>query len=328
MVSWAKAVSSNLCIGDSWYSDNSGEVAVQIDVNCETENECVVPKVGTVGVDQTFDSNYIVCRADEQSAWVAHNDAGGNHYNALQICQSLGYSTVTAWWGTCGTICGYCNNQWNEYYDGAGFENINNLFYTVHRRCEGFSDICVDQPDPYCGDGIVNQESEQCDNGHGLDMAFVKVSMEEWYCNDQCQWEEVYEPSCGNGILDEGEQCDDGNENDTDNCTNACKIRSGGSASSVGWSTPAPARLLETGPEDGEDEGNVPTEATPETVIAACEEDTYILERHRKLSRQSLEIVEVIPSKYARKLWTKPIKLTTQLMQALRKIILTRFEYL
>lgn len=59
---------------DSLYTDNSGEVAVQIDVNCETENECVVPEVGTVGVDQTFGSNYIVCRADEQSARVAHND--------------------------------------------------------------------------------------------------------------------------------------------------------------------------------------------------------------------------------------------------------------
>ena len=27
---------------------------------------------------------------------------------------------------------------------------------------------------------------------------------------------------CGNGILDDGEQCDDGNREDRDGCTNAC----------------------------------------------------------------------------------------------------------
>ncbi len=34
----------------------------------------------------------------------------------------------------------------------------------------------------------------------------------------------VYIPICGNGIVDTGEQCDDGNNNDDDECTNACRI--------------------------------------------------------------------------------------------------------
>lgn len=160
-------------------NDNDNDTCSNSCQNNGDGDVCELPEVGSTGIDQTFGSNYVVCRADEQSAWVAHNDPNGNHYNALQICETLGYSTVTAWGGTCGTICGYCGNQGNEYYDGAGYFNLNDIAYTVHRRCEGFSEECIEQPDPYCGDGIVNQESEQCDNGHDLDMAFVKVAREE-----------------------------------------------------------------------------------------------------------------------------------------------------
>lgn len=54
-------------------------------------------------------------------------------------------------------------------------------------------------------------------------------------------------------------------------------------------------------------------------MIEACEEDTYILERLGKLSNQSMEIIEVIPSRYARTLGTKALKLSTHLTQMLRK---------
>lgn len=53
--------------------------------------------------------------------------------------------------------------------------------------------------------------------------------------------------------------------------------------------------MLETGPEGG----NAPTEATSESVTQACEEDTYILERLAKLSKQAVEIVHAIPASYA-----------------------------
>lgn len=120
---------------------------------------------------------------------------------------------------------------------------------------------------------------------------------------------------------------DDGDDDDDDECTSEdcddddddtpTEKKSGWQASSVWGSTPAtPATLLETGPEN---EGNVPTEATAETVIAACEEDTYILERLGKLKKLSMEIIEVIPSKYARKIGTQAIKLTSQLLSKLRK---------
>ncbi|USN54693.1 MAG: hypothetical protein H6765_09465 [Candidatus Peribacteria bacterium] len=75
--------------------DMYSKVVEQVDEECLYEylcgedDICDVPEVGTVGVDETYGSNYIVCRADEQSAWVAHNDPSGNYYNALGICETL-----------------------------------------------------------------------------------------------------------------------------------------------------------------------------------------------------------------------------------------------
>lgn len=61
---------------------------------------------------------------------------------------------------------------------------------------------------PMCGDGIVEGD-EECDlgsaNGTGE------------YCRDDCQAN-----VCGDGYEGPGEACDDGNQDDTDDCTNAC----------------------------------------------------------------------------------------------------------
>jgi len=128
-------------------------------------------------------------------------------------------------------------------------------------------------------------------------------------------------PYCGDGVVNNtGEQCDDGNEVNTDTCSNTCQTNTpaptggGGASSSIGgWVT----SLLETGPETETLLETGPQEATPETVVSACEEDTYILARLKKLSTLDMEIVQVIPAKYARKLWTKSLKLSTKLTRVL-----------
>ena len=54
-------------------------------------------------------------------------------------------------------------------------------------------------PPPYCGDGVVNQTSEQCDPpGSQVD--------EHHICGANCQSE--YVPYCGDGNIDPGEACD------------------------------------------------------------------------------------------------------------------------
>lgn len=75
------------------------------------------------------------------------------------------------------------------------------------------SEVCDDGPDNgwdkhgcspyctplYCGDGLLQPQSEECDDGSNGD--------QEDGCNDGCTL-----PKCGDGYLQKGEECDDGEE--------------------------------------------------------------------------------------------------------------------
>src|SRR5579871_627304 len=67
-----------------------------------------------------------------------------------------------------------------------------------------------------CGDGVVNQAGEQCDDGN-------QVNGDG--CDNNCTFS-----GCGNGILDPGEQCDDGNLIDGDGCDHNCTFTGCGNA--------------------------------------------------------------------------------------------------
>ncbi len=61
-----------------------------------------------------------------------------------------------------------------------------------------------------CGDGFVQAGVEACDDGPANADAPDK-------CRKSCKL-----PICGDGIKDAAESCDDGNQNDSDACSNAC----------------------------------------------------------------------------------------------------------
>lgn len=140
-------------------------------------------------------------------------------------------------------------------------------------------------------------------------------------------------PTCGDReINQDGEQCDDGNENNTDSCTNTCTANTpaptgGGQASSVGGSiSPAPARLLETGPQEEKD-ATQDTEGTPlseavdqvdSTTIPACTEEKYIISRLEKLNKKSNTIIYDVPAEYASLLGRKLIISSSQLLAKIR----------
>ncbi len=69
-------------------------------------------------------------------------------------------------------------------------------------------DDCTPPP-PECGDGEVNQASEQCDDGNKVD--------EGDDCRNNCTL-----PYCGDGYIDTGETCDDGNNENGDGCSAVC----------------------------------------------------------------------------------------------------------
>jgi len=101
------------------------------------------------------------------------------------------------------------------------------------------------QPDAYCSSEIVPLLLKECDcgcfAGECLDCPVEPICgnniMEEGEqcddgntedldgCSSTCQLEQIIpEPICGNNIMEEGEQCDDGNTEDLDGCSSTCQL--------------------------------------------------------------------------------------------------------
>lgn len=99
---------------------------------------------------------------------------------------------------------------------------------------------------PFCGDGVINQFWEQCDDGNGRynDGCSNQCRIETWVCGDgvregtevcddgnvqsndgcsaNCEPEHGFN-TCGDGVLEYGEQCDDGNTTPNDGCNEECR---------------------------------------------------------------------------------------------------------
>jgi cysteine-rich repeat protein len=93
--------------------------------------------------------------------------------------------------------------------------------------------------DPYCGDGVVNQSTETCDDGNTVaeDGCSATCQTETDLCSNLPSYQLTvptgYErnqdgtctliPVCGNGTKETGEQCDDGNTVSGDGCSATCQ---------------------------------------------------------------------------------------------------------
>lgn len=76
----------------------------------------------------------------------------------------------------------------------------------------------ISTPNPYCGDGLINQTSEQCDSG--------SQNGKDGKCTLDCKTISTPNPYCGDGLINQtSEQCDNGSQNGKDGrCTLDCKI--------------------------------------------------------------------------------------------------------
>jgi hypothetical protein len=67
------------------------------------------PAPCTTGVDGSSGSPWVVCTSSCTAAWLSEdNGQVSNEYNALTICNGLGYGAVNGYAGTCGYTCGTC----------------------------------------------------------------------------------------------------------------------------------------------------------------------------------------------------------------------------
>lgn len=76
---------------------------------------------------------------------------------------------------------------------------------------DGCDANCKLEPTSQCGDGTLQQATEQCDTGNANGAGPST-------CRTNCLL-----PYCGDGILDFNEQCDDGNNYNGDACTALCE---------------------------------------------------------------------------------------------------------
>lgn len=107
---------------------------------------------------------------------------------------------------------------------------------------DGCSADCRIEMAAECGDGVLNPETEQCDDG-------TDNSAAPSACRTNCTL-----PFCGDGIVDYNEQCDPQSDNTA--CTETCEIRLAGAGEPIeagitplpeGIKTPSPVRTP-TGP--------------------------------------------------------------------------------
>ena len=119
--------------------------------------------------------------------------------------------------GGCGfvTTCGDGLQEGNEACDDGNLDDN-----------DGCSAECRLE---FCGDGVV-QTGEECDGGAVTGFGCTAVPDRPWGiypCEDDCTVSDTLvcavPGTCGDGTLDFGEACDDGNTNSGDGCSSTCR---------------------------------------------------------------------------------------------------------
>ncbi len=80
--------------------------------------------------------------------------------------------------------------------------------------CDTAGDWCVNCQNSKCNNGVFDPEYEQCDK-----TAPASDANRHENCLDTCRF-----AGCGDGIIQDGEECDDSNQSDDDMCTHECKL--------------------------------------------------------------------------------------------------------
>jgi cysteine-rich repeat protein len=182
-------------------------------------DNCLVPRCGD-SVVQALDETFVLTSPRITNPFGANgyvcDDGGSCEGRACDVlsnpsapehgmCQALGYQRAVR----------------VAYTGGPGTDDPT-LVRPFNWRCAGF--VCSQGLNDFSGPGCAsggllstltcrNSFAEQCDRGS--DNANVPDSP----CRTNCQT-----PFCGDGIVDTGEECDDGNRTTGDACTNACNI--------------------------------------------------------------------------------------------------------
>ncbi len=188
------------------YDEYPADVAYALAKAAEAKTAGI--KIFTIGLDDGINPAVLQQIADA---------SGGKYYFAATV-EDLDdiYSLLKA--EICGQepVCGDGIKNGTEQCDGA--DGVGQ-----HQSCTA---NCTLTDLTYCGDGIKqlpNSEGTGGPAGNGYeDCDGTEGVPENYICTNSCILE--YVPYCGDGIVNGTEQCDDGNQIDTDECKNDCTL--------------------------------------------------------------------------------------------------------
>lgn len=140
---------TNVNVGGTWQGQVGAPAYPPAVIGPDLPPACpqapAAPPMCLAGSDPERGSPWVVCRADDHTAWLSANYQG--YYHIDQICHQLGYAGFSRFGGTCGNVCGYCQGfgstscsvHGNEVYDGqgnCGFDAFGQLIcFTVQWQC-------------------------------------------------------------------------------------------------------------------------------------------------------------------------------------------------
>lgn len=120
-----------------------------------------------------------------------------------------------------------CSLECKIEYCGDGIKNGNEQCDDGNTESgDGCSATCQTEQISGCGDGYVDYSAGERCEGQQTNTCIINDTFGSQTCNSLiCQWNPCEIPGeCGNGTVESGEECDDGNSIDNDDCTNDCKI--------------------------------------------------------------------------------------------------------
>jgi cysteine-rich repeat protein len=136
---------------------------------------------------------------------------------------AYGQASCTVCNATCQRVAGatsFCGDGVVDAAHGEACDDGNGL------SGDGCSATCqVETPAPVCGNGVV-EAGEQCDDGNTITEACAYGQASCMVCGAACQRVAGATSFCGDGVVDaaHGEACDDGNQVSGDGCSATCQV--------------------------------------------------------------------------------------------------------